>query len=149
MLICVACRNGHFRRMISPSKQGGKNKIPESAASKVNSEVVKQLAILNEQLAMQNLNRKRTRKIITVALSAVAAFIVIIIIVAMVTISLFRVKPLSDSVSTTSVTLHCTLNDSEYVYGITYDEQYRIIEAGEIPGLPITFKQSNMMMPIL
>lgn len=44
---------------------------------------------------------------------------------------LYRVEPHSDSGSTTSVTLHYVLNDEEYIYDITYDEQYRIIEAGE------------------
>lgn len=110
------------------------NKIPESTASEENSDVVKQLAILNEQLAIQNHTRKRTRKTVKIALlialSAIASFIVIIIVGTAGAFLLYRFEPQSGSSSTTSVTLHCVLNDEEYVYDITYDEQYRIIETG-------------------
>ncbi len=100
-------------------------KIPEANAMVDTNEVAKQLAILNEQLAKQSRNRKRTLKI---ALISIVMLILISIIIYVAAFSLFRFR--KSSGVTTYVELYCTLNGEEYTYAITYDEQYQIIEAG-------------------
>lgn len=89
------------------------------------SEVVKQLAILNEQLAKQSRNRKRLWKIV---LGAVATWIVLIMF--LFTVAIFFRASNAPVGNITTTHMHCTLNGTNYTYGITYDEQYRILEAG-------------------
>jgi transcriptional regulator with XRE-family HTH domain len=101
------------------------SRISESDSTTESNEVAKQLAILNEQLARQSRNRKRILKII---LLSIAALILITIAVYAAAFSIFKFEHTSSSL--TSVEMHCTLNDAAYAYGITYDDQYRIIAAG-------------------
>lgn len=108
------------------------NKIPENTASEENAEnkeIVKQLAVLNEQLAMQNLSRRHVLKTVKIVLSVIAVSIAVIIFLTIGS-SLLYFKPEHSTSVTTSVTLQCVLDDEEYIYEIIYDEQYRIIEAG-------------------
>ena len=100
------------------------NKIPESDPTDTN-EVAKQLAILNEQLAKQSRSRKRISQIVLLSIAA------IVLIAIVVYLSIFLIYKFDHSSrAMTSVELHCTLNGEEYSYGITYDDQYQIIEAG-------------------
>ena len=88
-------------------------------------EIATQLALLNEQLANRS---RRNRKIIKGVLIAVATVILTTIILYVAAFSVFKYQ--HPSGETTHVQLTCTLDGEEYIYGITYDEQYRIIEAG-------------------
>ncbi len=100
-------------------------KVPDLDVTIDTNEVANQLAILNEQLAKQSRVRKRILKIVLVS---IATLILISIIINLVAFSLFRFH--RSSGATTSVELHCTLKGEEYIYGITYNEQYQILVAG-------------------
>lgn len=101
------------------------NDIPNDNTTSDIQEVVQQLVILNEQLARQSRNRKRILKIV---LTSIAAMMLISVISYVVAFSLFKHE--RSTSSTTTVQLQCSLNGEEYLYGITYDDQYRIITAG-------------------
>lgn len=88
-------------------------------------EVVTQLAILNEQLAKQNRGKRRIWKILAGVAAGLLALYIILIALAVV----FRVT--NEPVGNTHMTyIHCTVDGEEHTYGIRYDDQYRILEAG-------------------
>ncbi|MDE6412834.1 MAG: helix-turn-helix domain-containing protein [Eubacterium sp.] len=92
-------------------------------------EIAIQLSLLNEQLVNRN---RRRRKVFKAVIISIAIIILIPIITGIVGIAgtiLYRVQPQSPE-TLTSVEMVCTLNDEEYIYHISYDEQYRIIESG-------------------
>lgn len=106
---------------VSVSKLLGNN-IPESDNSSDINGIVKQLAILNEQLANQNRNRKLILKIVLIS---IASLILICVMSFALLLPLYGIK--SSSAITASVELYCTLDGEEYSYEITYDEQNRVI----------------------
>ena len=85
-------------------------------------EIAVQLAVLNQQLAAR---RGRTRKIVRIVLIAAAALIAGYILLHIV----FGVIVDNNRVMS-SATLTCSLDGETYVYGINYDDQYRIHEGG-------------------
>lgn len=89
-------------------------------------EVAMQLAILNEQLANRS---RRNRKIAKIVLGSVLAVVVAIVVIYILAIILFFSVKTSKGTRTTTQLIG-TIGDEEYIYVITYDEQYRIIEAG-------------------
>ena len=97
--------------------------LGESIEENVNvNEIAVQLAVLNQQLAAR---RGRTRKIVRIVLIAAAALIAgyrLLHIVFGVIVDNNRVM--------SSATLTCSLDGETYVYGINYDDQYRIHEGG-------------------
>lgn len=103
---------------------GEKIQIDEDSSRE--SEVAKQLAILNDQLASQSVRRK---KIIRRSAIGVAAAIFVIVAVYIFCFWAFRVQPRQNAALTTTA-LECRLNDETYYYEITYDEQYEIYETG-------------------
>ena len=97
--------------------------LGESIEENVNvNEIAVQLAVLNEQLAAR---RGRTKKIVRIVLIAAAALIAGYILLHIV----FGVVADNNRVMT-SATLTCSLDGETYVYGINYDDQYRIHEGG-------------------
>ncbi|MBQ7925537.1 MAG: helix-turn-helix transcriptional regulator [Lachnospiraceae bacterium] len=90
-------------------------------------EIVNQLAILNEQLALQNRNRRRIIKTILIALVGVPLVLMVLYLALIITFSAVRS---STSGPISRVEMRCTLNEEEYYYGIEYDNQYQIISAG-------------------
>lgn len=90
-------------------------------------EVAVQLALLNEQLADRS---RRNRKILKIILSVLLAVMGIIILTAITAYINFTVKHTTTRNNLTTVELKCTLEGEEYLYDITYDEQYNVIEAG-------------------
>lgn len=86
-------------------------------------EVAAQLAILNEQLANKS---RRNKNILKMVVRIIALFIIVYILIAVAA----HVTLKSNRSDTQTTTLVCTLDNEEYTYGITYDEQYQIIEAG-------------------
>ena len=97
--------------------------LGESIEENVNvNEIAVQLAVLNQQLAAR---RGRTRKIVRIVLIAAAALIAGYILLHIV----FGVIEDNNRVMT-SATLTCSLDGETYVYGINYDDQYRIHEGG-------------------
>ena len=97
--------------------------LGESIEENVNvNEIAVQLAVLNQQLAAR---RGRTRKIVRIVLIAAAALIAGYILLHIV----FGVIVDNNRVMT-SATLTCSLDGETYVYGINYDDQYRIHEGG-------------------
>ena len=97
--------------------------LGESIEENVNvNEIAVQLAVLNQQLAAR---RGRTRKIVRIVLIAAAALsagYILLHIVFGVIVDNNRVM--------SSATLTCSLDGETYVYGINYDDQYRIHEGG-------------------
>ena len=102
--------------------------VTEEEKATDTAEIVKQLAIINEQLAKQSRSRKRVWKTVLITIGAIIlAYIVLNVLL----LFLFgAVKSSKSSTNASTVELHCTLNGKEYLYCITYDEQYRILEAG-------------------
>lgn len=88
-------------------------------------EVAVQLAILNEQLANRH---RRHKKLLLGLLIGLAAVVILWVAVMVVSFATFSVR--AESGMTTTVELTCTLEGEEYGYSITYDEQYRVVEAG-------------------
>nr|WP_315022137.1 helix-turn-helix transcriptional regulator [uncultured Aminipila sp.] len=92
-------------------------------AEKNTNEVAAQLAILNEQLANKS---RRNKNILKMVLRIIAVFIVAYIVIAVAA----HVTLKNNRSDTQTTTLTCTMDNEEYTYAITYDEQYQIIEAG-------------------
>ncbi|MCB6991960.1 helix-turn-helix domain-containing protein [bacterium 210820-DFI.6.37] len=88
-------------------------------------EIATQLAILNEQLANQS---RRRRTIIRRAAFGIFAVIALVVFIYIASLIAFMYIPSSGETKTSE--LLCTLDGEEYIYSITYDEQYRIISAG-------------------
>lgn len=89
-------------------------------------EVAKQLAVLNEQLALQASRRRKIWKRILIGI--LIAF-VLTIAVWLTCYTLFRVQRRQNAVLTTT-SIVCTLDGEEYGYDVTYDENFQIYEAG-------------------
>ncbi|MBD5401910.1 helix-turn-helix transcriptional regulator [bacterium] len=89
-------------------------------------EIAMQLALLNEQLANRSRRRRKVFKVVTLTLAVI--FLTSIMVCIGGTI-LYSPQPHS-SATLTSVEMVCTLNDEEYIYNITYNDQYQIIESG-------------------
>lgn len=100
-------------------------KITINESSSQESEVAKQLAILNDRLASQSIRRE---KIIRRSAIGAAASIFIVIAGYIFCFWLFREQPRKNAALTTT-SMECRLNDEIYYYEITNDEQYRIYEA--------------------
>ena len=97
--------------------------LGESIEENVNvNEIAVQLAVLNQQLAAR---RGRTKKIVRIILISAAALIAGYILLHIV----FGAVADNNRVMT-SATLTCSLDGETYVYGINYDDQYRIHEGG-------------------
>ena len=97
--------------------------LGESIEENVNiNEIAVQLAILNEQLASR---RGRNRKILRISMIVIAAVIAAYLLLHIV----FGVIVDNNRVMS-SATLTCSLDGETYVYGINYDDQYRIHEGG-------------------
>ena len=97
--------------------------LGESIEENVNvNEIAVQLAVLNQQLAAR---RGRTRKIVRIVLIAAAALIAGYILLHIV----FGVIVDNNRVMS-SATLTCSLDGETYVYGINYDDRFRIHEGG-------------------
>ena len=85
-------------------------------------EIAVQLAILNEQLASRRGRNRKILRIIMIVIAAVIAAYLLLHIVFGVIVDNNRVM--------SSATLTCSLDGETYVYGINYDDQYRIHEGG-------------------
>ena len=92
-------------------------------------EIATQLALLNEQLANKSRQRRKVFKAIIISIVIIILMPILTGIMGVAGAIVFRTQPRS-SETLTSVEMVCTLNDEEYNYNITYDEQYRIIESG-------------------
>ena len=102
--------------------------IPGKEDRPVSNEIANQLAILNEHLAKQAIARKRTKRIIITCFLAIPLFIFIVYIVLFFMFSVRTTEKLPNAVTT--IEMKCTLDGEEYHYGVSFDDQYRIISAG-------------------
>lgn len=90
------------------------------------SQVAKQLAILNEQLANQAVRKRQTiKRVIFGMIAAVFLAFAIYLICAIC----YKANVKANRVLSTTH-LECTLDGETYKYGITYDQNFQIIEAG-------------------
>ncbi|MCD8142859.1 MAG: helix-turn-helix domain-containing protein [Clostridiales bacterium] len=85
-------------------------------------QVAAQLALLNEQLANRTRRHRRICKGVLIGLAAVVVLTLALSFAGMVT---YRSVP----ENLTTVDLLCTLDGEEYGYTITYDQNYRVVEA--------------------
>lgn len=89
-----------------------------------NNEVAKQLAILNEQIAVSSRRRKKLLKLV---LMVIVASLVISLIAAIIC------GPLFDNVKSTGYsiteTIYFTIDGNEYIWEVIYDEDGNVIEA--------------------
>ena len=100
--------------------------IKEEREDEGYNEVAKQLAILNEQLVKQSRFRKRIIKTLLIVFVLIPVSLIILTI-----ISLFALRVYENSSEVTyTAEIVCTLDGEEYIYEVTYDDQYRIQAAG-------------------
>lgn len=92
-------------------------------------EIATQLALLNEQLASKSRRRHKVFKAVIISIAVIILIPIITGIIGMTGAILFRIQP-QKSETLTSVEMVCTLNDEEYIYNITYNDQYQIVESG-------------------
>ena len=83
--------------------------------------IVNQLAILNEQLALQQRRRRRTWMIVLIT-AGVLLFSSLLLN--------FAARVSYDDTPAAVAKLECTLDGETYIYQITYDKQYRVLTAG-------------------
>lgn len=89
-------------------------------------EIAKQLAILNDQLAQRNVQRRKMiKRVIIGVVAALGAFIILWA----VCLYFFKIKPRSEAVLKTTW-IEGTLNGEIYAYAFTYDQNFHIHEAG-------------------
>lgn len=100
--------------------------IKEAEEKNSVSEIVGQLAVLNDQLARAG---ERRKKIIRRSAVGIAVVIFVIIAVYIFCYCIFRVLPQEREVLYETEII-CRLNEETYIYSVVYDENYRIIEAG-------------------
>lgn len=101
--------------------------VSENNGGSQNEEIVKQLVILNEQLASQRRSRKR---IIKIVLISIASFIGAMIILFIAAFMLFGFRTQSDSQARQKVEIYCSNEEDDYYYEVYFDEHYRVREAG-------------------
>ena len=87
-------------------------------------EIVNQLAILNDQLASTNRQRKKRLKVV---LTIIIAALILSFVTAIISGSLFKHAKSTGYLVTE--TIYCTVDGNEYVWEITYDKEGNIIEA--------------------
>lgn len=86
-------------------------------------EVAKQLAILHEQLVKQSRFRKKVIKTIFIIFVLIPISLIFLTI-----ISVFSFRAyINSSADTYTARIVCSLDGEEYIYKITYDDQYRIL----------------------
>ena len=101
------------------------NTIPENNTSSQNEDIVKQLAILNEQLASQSRSKKRTTKILLISIVAILILSLTIIITAF---SAFSYKISTGSSKEPKVEISVSSDNNEYCYKVSFDENNQITE---------------------
>lgn len=101
--------------------------VSENNGVSQNEEIVKQLVILNEQLASQRRSRKR---IIKIVLISIASFIGAMIILFIAAFMLFGFRTQSDSQARQKVEIYCSNEEDDYYYEVYFDEHYQVREAG-------------------
>lgn len=90
------------------------------------SDVAKQLAVLNDYLANRSVKRRKTIK------RVIIWGIVAIFALCSLYIAAFCILKSQRAANETRATAHlqCELNGETYLYGITYNDQFQILEAG-------------------
>ena len=101
--------------------------ISENNGVSQNEEIVKQLVILNEQLASQRRSRKRTIKIALISIVALIVGTVFLYIVALIG---FRYITEESLEARQKVEIYCSTDEDEYYYEVYFDEHYQVREAG-------------------
>ena len=99
------------------------NNIQEEKENEGYNEVAKQLAIMNEQLVNQSRFRKRIVKTILIIFVLIPISLILLTIIS---VHSFRFY-VNSSVDTYTARLVCSLDGEEYIYKITYDDQYRVL----------------------
>ena len=102
--------------------------IQEEQESPDMREVAKQLSVLNEHMAKQSRFRKRLLKTLLIVFVLIPVAVIILTISSIIA---FRVVKSNISTEETyTAEIRCTLDGEEYLYEVTYDDQYRILSAG-------------------
>ena len=97
--------------------------IKEEKEDEGYNEVAKQLAILNEQLVKQSRFRKKVIKTIFIIFVLIPVSLIFLTI-----ISVFAFRAyVNSSADTYTARIVCSLDGEEYIYKITYDDQYHIL----------------------
>lgn len=105
---------------------GGGLEVEEEQPSELN-EIAQQLAVLNDQLLVQQAVRRR--KVIRYAFVGVFAAI-FVLIGAAIGLRVYTESQLRDEASLRTVRYECTLDGESYVYEASYNSQYQILYEG-------------------
>lgn len=97
--------------------------IQEEKENEGYNEVAKQLAILNEQIVKQSRFRKRIIKTLFIIFVLIPVSLIFLTIISIIS---FRAY-VNSSADTYTARIVCSLDGEEYIYKITYDDQYRIL----------------------
>ena len=102
--------------------------IQEEQESPDMNEVAKQLSVLNEHIAKQSRFRKKLLKTLLIVFVLIPVAVIILTITSIIA---FRaVKSNISTEETYTAKIRCTLDGEEYLYEVTYNDQYRILSAG-------------------
>lgn len=102
----------------------GKKTEEKKSKEESDTEIAKQLAILNEQLAN---NTRRRKKIIKIILISAALILIVSLILAFISGALYKYdKQTGYSITET---IYCTIDGNEYVWEVTYDKEGNVISA--------------------
>lgn len=88
-------------------------------------EIAVQLAVLNEQLALQRRTRRRIWKAVVICL-----IVMVLVPVLLFGLSFSAFHTVQFDGMVTTVRMECALDGEEYIYEVTFDEQNRVVSAG-------------------
>lgn len=97
--------------------------IQEEKENEGYNEVAKQLAILNEQMVKQSRFRKRIIKTLFIIFVLIPVSLIFLTIISIIS---FRAY-VNSSADTYTARIVCSLDGEDYIYKVTYDDQYHVL----------------------
>ena len=136
---------------VSPGALLGSSKGTDEAGAKAEpvekidtTEIANQLAILNENLAMQARSRRRTRKLVRNILLGLLIALAALILIAAIATRLYIVSDAVDQSRLTSTEITCTVDGTQHSYTILSDGKQTILSAKGSPWFDETFQAEGV-----
>ena len=92
-------------------------------------EIAKQLAVLNDQLANQNLRRRNTVRKIFKGIAILIISFILLVILTFGALVLFRTH-VDKNTNYYQTDIECELNGEQYGFSLIYDDDFRVVEEG-------------------
>lgn len=136
---------------VSPGALLGSSKGTDEAGAKAEpvekidtTEIANQLAILNENLAMQARSRRRTRKLVRNILLGLLFALAALILIAAIATRLYIVSDAVDEARLTATEITCTVDGTQHSYTILSDGKQTILSAKGSPWFDETFQAEGI-----